>query len=115
MKTLNEYLKDIRQNGQAIGHFNFSTEDVLRGIIEATRDAGAPADGQLVEEEQVSEGGRDREGVRRVPANADEHVEHQRRHHGHAVESADVQAKVDRRLRRRGGFGSLHKRRSQRK
>ncbi len=43
MKTLNEYLKEARQNGQAIGHFNFATEDVLRGIIEASRDAGAPA------------------------------------------------------------------------
>ena len=41
--TLNEYLKDARTNGYAIGHFNFATEDVLRGIVEACRDAGAPA------------------------------------------------------------------------
>ena len=26
-----------------MGHFNFATEDVLRGIVEAARDAGAPA------------------------------------------------------------------------
>lgn len=41
--TLNEYLKEARMNGYAIGHFNFATEDVLRGIVEACRDAGAPA------------------------------------------------------------------------
>ena len=40
---LNEYLKEARTNGYAIGHFNFATEDVLRGIVEACRDAGAPA------------------------------------------------------------------------
>ena len=43
MKTLNDYLKEARISGYAIGHFNFSTEDVLRGIVEASRDAGAPA------------------------------------------------------------------------
>ncbi len=43
MKTLSEYLKDARDGHYAMGHFNFSTEDVLRGIIEAARDAGAPA------------------------------------------------------------------------
>ncbi|MDP3792549.1 MAG: class II fructose-bisphosphate aldolase [bacterium] len=43
MKTLIEYLKDARSGGYAVGHFNFSTEDVLRGIVEAARDAGAPA------------------------------------------------------------------------
>ncbi len=41
--TLNDYLKEARANGYAIGHFNFATEDVLRGIVEACRDAGAPA------------------------------------------------------------------------
>lgn len=41
-KNLNWYLAQARDNGQAIGHFNFATEDVLRGIIEASRDAGAP-------------------------------------------------------------------------
>src|SRR3989344_4731758 len=43
MKTLNEYLKEARDGHYAIGHFNFSTEDVLRGIVEAVHDAGAPA------------------------------------------------------------------------
>ena len=43
MKTLNEYLKDAKAGGYALGHFNFSTEDVLRGIIEAAKDGGAPA------------------------------------------------------------------------
>ncbi|KKT82560.1 MAG: hypothetical protein A3B99_00770 [Candidatus Yanofskybacteria bacterium RIFCSPHIGHO2_02_FULL_44_12b] len=43
MNTLNGYLKEARSRGQAVGHFNFSTEDVLRGIIEASRDAGASA------------------------------------------------------------------------
>jgi len=43
MKTLNEYLKDARKGRYALGHFNFSTEDVLRGIVEAAKEAGAPA------------------------------------------------------------------------
>src|SRR3989344_4944962 len=43
MKTLEEYLKDARTGHYALGHFNFSTEDVLKGIVEAARDAGAPA------------------------------------------------------------------------
>ncbi|OGM97039.1 MAG: hypothetical protein A3B86_02810 [Candidatus Yanofskybacteria bacterium RIFCSPHIGHO2_02_FULL_38_22b] len=43
MNTLSEYLKNAREGGYALGHFNFSTEDVLRGIVEAARDAGAPA------------------------------------------------------------------------
>ena len=43
MQALNDYLKEARIGGYAIGHFNFSTEDVLRGIVEASRDAGAPA------------------------------------------------------------------------
>ena len=40
--NLNDYLKQAREGNYAIGHFNFTTEDVLRGIIEAARDAGAP-------------------------------------------------------------------------
>lgn len=43
MKTLNDFLKEAKEGHYAIGHFNFSTADVLRGIIEASRDAGAPA------------------------------------------------------------------------
>lgn len=38
---LNEYLKQAKEGHYAIGHFNFATEDVLRGIVEASRDAGA--------------------------------------------------------------------------
>lgn len=41
--NLSKYLMQAKQGRYAIGHFNFSTEDVLRGIVEASRDAGAPA------------------------------------------------------------------------
>ncbi len=40
--NLNDYLKQAREGQYAIGHFNFATEDVLRGIVESSRDAGAP-------------------------------------------------------------------------
>ena len=43
MNLLKDYLEDARIGGYALGHFNFSTEDVLKGIVEAARDAGAPA------------------------------------------------------------------------
>lgn len=43
MENLNYYLKQAREGKYAIGHFNFATEDVLCGIVEASRDAGAPA------------------------------------------------------------------------
>ena len=43
MENLNYYLKQAKEGHYAIGHFNFATEDVLRGIVEASRDAGAPA------------------------------------------------------------------------
>lgn len=42
-KNLNWYLEQARLSHTAIGHFNFATEDVLRGIVEASRDSGAPA------------------------------------------------------------------------
>ena len=41
-KTLKQYLNDAHDGKYAIGHFNFATEDVLRGIIEASMEAGAP-------------------------------------------------------------------------
>ena len=41
--TLNEYLKQARDGKYAIGHFNFATGDVLRGIVEAAKEASAPA------------------------------------------------------------------------
>ncbi len=40
---LKDYLLDARKKGYAIGHFNFATGDVLRAIIEASKEAGAPA------------------------------------------------------------------------
>lgn len=43
MYNLNWYLEQARLLHTAIGHFNFSTLDVLRGIVEASHDAGAPA------------------------------------------------------------------------
>jgi fructose-bisphosphate aldolase class II len=43
VKTLIEYLKDARDGHYALGHFNFSTEDVLKGIVEAAKENGAPA------------------------------------------------------------------------
>ena len=42
-QNLNYYLEQARLSHTALGHFNFSTADVLRGIIEASKDAGAPA------------------------------------------------------------------------
>src|SRR3989344_1307674 len=42
-KNLNWCLVEARHNGYALGHFNFSTTDVLRGIVEAAKEAGAPA------------------------------------------------------------------------
>lgn len=42
MENLNYYLKQAKEGYYAIGHFNFATEDILRGIVEASRDAGAP-------------------------------------------------------------------------
>lgn len=43
MNNLNYYLEQARQSHAAIGHFNFATADVLRGVIEAAKEAGAPA------------------------------------------------------------------------
>lgn len=41
--TLNDYLTKAKKNKYAIGHFNFATADVLRGIVEAARESGASA------------------------------------------------------------------------
>lgn len=43
MENLNYYLKRAREKGQAIGHFNFVTEDVLKTIILGAKEAGAEA------------------------------------------------------------------------
>lgn len=42
MKTLAEYFADAKAGGWAIGHFNFSTADVLRVIVDGAQRAGAP-------------------------------------------------------------------------
>ena len=38
---LNDYLKEARSKGQAIGHFNFATADVAKSIVEAAKESGA--------------------------------------------------------------------------
>lgn len=43
MENLNWYLQQARLSHTALGHFNFSTADVLRGIVEVSKEAGAPA------------------------------------------------------------------------
>ena len=43
MESLNYYLKRAKDNGRAIGHFNFATEDVLKAIIDGAKEAGAEA------------------------------------------------------------------------
>ncbi|MBI2068560.1 MAG: class II fructose-bisphosphate aldolase [Candidatus Yanofskybacteria bacterium] len=43
MNNLNYYLEQARLSRTALGHFNFATADVLRGIVEASKDAGATA------------------------------------------------------------------------
>ncbi len=40
--TLSDYFADARVRGWAIGHFNFSTVDVLRAIVHGAQEAGAP-------------------------------------------------------------------------
>ena len=42
-ENLNWYLEQARLSRTALGHFNFATADVLRGIVEASKEAGAPA------------------------------------------------------------------------
>ena len=46
--SLNNYLKEPRKAGHAIGHFNFATADVLRAIVGGAKEAGAPAVGGYV-------------------------------------------------------------------
>ena len=42
-ENLNWYLEQARLSRTALGHFNFATADVLRGIVEASKEAGASA------------------------------------------------------------------------
>ncbi|HXK36649.1 MAG TPA: class II fructose-bisphosphate aldolase [Candidatus Paceibacterota bacterium] len=39
---LSEYFKQAKNGGWAIGHFNFSTADVLRAIVQGAKDGRAP-------------------------------------------------------------------------
>lgn len=41
--SLNDYFREARARGQALGHFNFATADVLKAIVQAGKEAGAPA------------------------------------------------------------------------
>ncbi len=43
MTTLNDYLTAARAGRYALGHFNFTTADVLRAIVQAAQDAQVPA------------------------------------------------------------------------
>lgn len=40
--NLKNYLKEAREGHYAIGHFNFATEDVLKSIVSAAKESGAP-------------------------------------------------------------------------
>ncbi len=40
--NLNDYLKQAKEGRYAIGHFNFATEDVLKAIVSAAKESGAP-------------------------------------------------------------------------
>lgn len=62
MKTLREYIKDVSKKHTAIGHFNFATAEMLRGITEAAKEMGVPIIAG------VSEGERDFFGVRQARA-----------------------------------------------
>lgn len=42
MKTLKEYIKDAEKEGKAIGHFNISNLETLRGIFNAAKNLNVP-------------------------------------------------------------------------
>jgi fructose-bisphosphate aldolase class II len=62
MKSLREYIDEAREKGVAIGHFNISNLETLRGIFNAARSGNLPI---II---GVSEGERDFIGVRQVVA-----------------------------------------------
>ena len=62
MKSLREYIDEAREKGVAIGHFNISNLEALRGIFNAAHDKGLPI---II---GVSEGERDFVGVKQVAA-----------------------------------------------
>src|SRR3989344_2502021 len=39
--NLNHYLQQAKEKKEAIGHFNFATADVLKAIVEGSKEAGA--------------------------------------------------------------------------
>ncbi|HVZ10813.1 MAG TPA: class II fructose-bisphosphate aldolase [Candidatus Paceibacterota bacterium] len=41
--NLDSYLQQARERKQAIGHFNFATEDVLKAVVAAAKEAGSGA------------------------------------------------------------------------
>lgn len=62
MKTLREYISEASEGKYALGHFNFATLEVLRGIVLGAKDLGKPV---IV---GVSEGERDFVGLRQSRA-----------------------------------------------
>lgn len=62
MKNLRDYINEYTVTKKAIGHFNFSTAEMLRGIAEASKELGAPV---IV---GLSEGERDFFGVKEARA-----------------------------------------------
>ncbi len=73
MKTLREYIHDARESGIAIGHFNISNLEALKGIVAAAVKLNVPV---VI---GVSEGERDFAGVHQVAAlvkSLREHLNH---------------------------------------
>ncbi|HAO64915.1 TPA: tagatose-bisphosphate aldolase [Candidatus Taylorbacteria bacterium] len=62
MKSLREYIDEARDKGVAIGHFNISNLEALRGIFNAAKEKGLPI---II---GVSEGERDFIGVKQAVA-----------------------------------------------
>jgi fructose-bisphosphate aldolase class II len=69
MKTLRDYINDAAKSKTALGHFNFATAEMLRGIVEAAKEAGRPV---IV---GLSEGERDFFGVGQARAMVDAYRE----------------------------------------
>jgi fructose-bisphosphate aldolase class II len=52
MHTLRETIHDFKQQGKAIGHFNFSDSNQLKAIIDASKESGLPVIAGLSEGER---------------------------------------------------------------
>lgn len=73
MKTLREYIHDAREKGVAIGHFNISNLEALKGIVNAAKKLNVPV---II---GVSEGERDFVGLNEAVAlvtTLREHLQH---------------------------------------